>query len=133
MAPCCSAPSRLPAPRISRSRNAVRGHQLADPLGRSLDGAHSVMDEIHLAATLDLSFDHLFDELVIVRGHIGLDRLAVFWWRLHNAHVADAGDRHMQCARNRSRRQRENVDLRPEPLQALLLNDDKSLLFVDYY
>ena len=89
------------------------------------------MDEIHLAATLDLSFDHLFDELVIVRGHIGLDRLAVFWWRLHNAHVADAGDRHMQCARNRSRRQRENVDLRPEPLQALLLNDAKSLLFVD--
>ena len=45
--------------------------------------------------------------------------------------VADPGERHLERARDRRRRHRQHVDLRPHRLQPLLVRDAEALLLVD--
>ena len=70
--------------------------------------------------------------MLLVGRDVGLDRLPVLRRRLDDRHVADPGDRHVQRARDRRRRQREHVEVGAQPLQALLLHDPEALLLVDH-
>src|SRR2546429_499379 len=128
IAPCCSVPSRLPAPRISRSRSAILKpwpSSWSPDITSSRLSAGSVRD---LAAAVQLAVDHLRHELVVVRGDVRLDGLPVLGRGLDHAHVADADDGHVQRARDRRGRQREHVKARAHALEPLLLHDPEPLL-----
>ena len=51
--------------------------------------------------------------------------------RRERRHLADAGDRHLERARDRRRAHREDVDVRLELLQRVLVLDAEALLLVD--
>ena len=112
-------------------RDAGVGDQLLDPFGCLLDGAHPVVDVVDLAPSLQLSRDCLADQLVLVRGDVGLDRLAFFGRSLDDAHVSDPTHRHVQRPRDRSRRQRKHVELGAQLLQPLLLHHAEPVLLID--
>ena len=51
--------------------------------------------------------------------------------RLHQRHVAQPGERQVQRARDRRRREREHVGLEPELLEPLLVLHAEAVLLVD--
>ena len=59
------------------------------------------------------------------------DRPAPLGRRLDDRDVAQAGQRHVERARDRRRREREHVDLEPQRAEELLLRDAEALLLVD--
>ena len=78
-----------------------------------------------------LALDRLRDQLLVVLADVGLDRAAALGRRLDHRDVAQAGERHLQRARDRRGRQRQHVDLQLELAQQLLLLDAEALLLVD--
>ena len=112
-------------------RDACRGHQPAHSLGRLLDRPHAVVDEVDLAAAMELAADRFLDQCIIVRGDIRLDGLPLLRRGLDDAHVANPSDGHVQRARDGRRRQRQHVELRAQLLQALLLHDAEAMLLID--
>ena len=79
----------------------------------------------HLAA------DRSRDRLLVERPDVGEDRMPVLGGRPDVADLANPGERHLQRPRDRSCRQREHVDRRPQPFQLVLGSDAKPLLLVD--
>ena len=102
-------------------------HQVADRENR-LD---AVVDEVHLAAALELVADRAADHLLIELDDVGLNRQAILRRRLDDRHVADADERHVQRPRNRRRAHRQHVHLLPQLLDLLLVRDAEPLLLVD--
>ncbi len=107
------------------------GHDVAQLAGDELDVVHAVVDEEDLAAAVQLAEDGLADEMVVELGDVGLDRQALLGRRLDRRHVADAGERHVQRARDRRGGERQHVDLAAHLLEALLVRDAEALLLVD--
>ena len=105
-------------------------HEAAQLLGRLVDRLDAVVQEERLPATLVLAPDGLGDELLVPLPHVRADRLAVGRRCGDHRDVAQAGERHVQRARDRRGRQREHVDLEPQRPQELLLGDAEALLLV---
>ena len=101
-------------------------------LGLGLDRLDAIVDEEHLAAPIELAQDRVADEPGRRLSDPGLDRQAILRRRLDHAHVADAGERQVERARDRRGAQRQHVDLAPQLLQALLRRDAESLLLVHH-
>ena len=78
-----------------------------------------------------LALDRPPDELLVVGADVGADRAPALGRRLDHRDVAQAGERHLQRARDRRRRHREHVDLQLQLAQQLLLLDAEALLLVD--
>ena len=92
-------------------RDARLGHQLAQ-LGRDLlDVLHPVVHEEDLTLAEQLAADRLGDGPVVVLADVGEDRLAVGRRRVEQRQVADAGEAHLERARDRRGGQREHVDV----------------------
>ena len=106
------------------------GHERADALGGLVDRLHPVVQEEGLAAARQLALDRLGHELVVVLAHVGLHRPAALGRRLDHRDVAQAGQRHLERARDRRGRQRQHVHLQPELAQQLLLLHAEALLLV---
>ena len=70
-------------------------------------------------------------ELLVVLADVGLDRPPALGRGLDHADVADAGQRHLQRARDRRGAHRDHVDAQLELAQQLLLLDAEALLLVD--
>ena len=87
-------------------------HELADLGGELVDRLDAVVDEVDLAAALQLHFDGGADQLLVELGDDGLDGHAIFGRRLDDGHVAQADERHVQRARDGRRGHGEHVDLR---------------------
>ena len=66
-----------------------------DARGGALDGRHVVVQVVDLAAAPQFPADGLVDDRVVVFQHIGLHRMAVVRRFFNDAHVADAGQRHI--------------------------------------
>ncbi len=107
------------------------GDELADAVGGHLDRLDPVVQVEGLAAALGLALEGALDELFVVLAHVRADRAAPFRRCLDDRDVAQAGERHVQRARDRRRGQREDVDLEPQRAQELLLGDAEALLLVD--
>ena len=71
------------------------------------------------------------DDVGVELHDLRLDRQAVARRRLDHRHVADAGQRHVQRARNRRRRHRQHVHLLAQLLDPLLVRHAEALLLVD--
>ena len=100
-------------------------------LGRDLpDALHAIVHEIDLAAAVEFLLERRLNQLLVPACHHGLDRDAVLGRGLDHAHVAHPDQRHVQRARNRSRRHGENVDFFAHLLQPLFVAHSEALLFI---
>ena len=86
------------------------GHQALDHARQRVDRLDAVVDEEDLAAARQLVADRRGDHVGRELDDRGLDREPVARRRLDHRHVADAGEAHLQRARDRRRRQRQHVD-----------------------
>ncbi len=107
------------------------GHDLPQMASHVVDALHAVVDEVDLAAAVELAQDGLADEPLVELRDVGLDRQALLGRRLHGGHVADAAQGHVQSAGDRRGRERQHTHLAPHLLQALLVGHPESLLLVD--
>ena len=89
------------------------------------------MEEEGLAAALDLALDRLADQVLVVGADVGADRAPALGRGLDHRDVAQPGEAHLQGARDRRRREREDVDFQLQLAQQLLLLDAEALLLVD--
>ena len=110
-----------------RASGTSRVIEVADRVDR-LD---AVVDEVDLAAAFHLGADRPLDHCLVELDDVGLDRQAILRRRLDDRHVADAGERHVQRARDRRRRHRQHVHALAHLLDALLVRDAEALLLVD--
>ena len=96
-----------------------------------LDVLHPVVHEEHLALAEQLTTDGLGHRPFVVLPHVGQDRLAVGWRRVEQGQVADAGEAHLERARDRRGRKGENVDVGPQLLDRLFVGYSEPLLLID--
>ena len=78
-----------------------------------------------------LTVECLLHQLLVVFADDRPDGTAPFGRSLDHGDVAQPGERHVEGARDRGRREREHVDLEPQLAQQLLLGDAEALLLVD--
>ena len=109
----------------------ARGTMRANVVGDRIDRLDAVVDEEHLAAAIELARDALVDQAVVPRLDEGEHGRPVARRRLHQRHVAQAGERQVQRARNRRRGEREHVGLELELLEPLLVLHAEAMLLVD--
>ena len=114
-----------------RDEEAQVRAELPELLRRLLDRLDAVVQVERLAVALDLALERLLDQLFVVLADVGADRPAALRRRLDHRDVAQAGERHVQRARDRRRAEREHVDLEAQLPQQLLLRDAEALLLVD--
>ena len=107
------------------------GHELAQPGRRPVDRLDPVVDVEDLALAQQLAADRRADLLLLVRADEGQHRVALLRRGGDRRHLADAGDRHLQGARDRRRRHGQHVDVGAQLLQLLLVLDAEALLLVD--
>ena len=107
------------------------GHEPLQQVADREDRLDAVVNEVDLAAALELAADRAADDLLIELDDVGLNRQPVLRRRLDDRHVADADERHVQRARNRRRRHRQHVHLPPQLLDLLLVRHAEPLLLVD--
>ncbi len=113
-----------------RHRHARLGHHRADALGGLVDGVHPVVEEEGLACARQLALDRRGHQLLVVLADVCLHRPAALGRGLDHRDVAQAGERHLQCARDRRGREGEHVDPQLQLAQQLLLLDAEALLLV---
>jgi len=89
------------------------------------------VDEVDLAAALQLAQDRVAHEALVVLADERADRQAVLGRRGHRAQVAHAGQRHVEGARDGRRGERQHVHLAAQMLEALLVRYAEALLLVD--
>ena len=111
--------------------DARGGDQFLNARGDFVDGFDAIVDEVDLAAALQLHLDGGADDLFIELGDDGLNGHAIFGRRFNDAHVAQADERHVQGARNGRGAHGEHVDLLAHLLEALLVAHAEALLFID--
>ncbi len=101
------------------------------PGGLPVDRRDPVVDPEHLAFAEELSADRAQRETLVVAADVGEHRLPILGRRVDRGHLPDAGERHLERPRDRRGRHRQDVDVRAEPLQALLVRHAEPLLLVD--
>ena len=108
------------------------GHEALNQAADRKNRFDAVVNEIDLAAALQLVPDRAADHLLIELQHVGLNRQAILGWRLDDRHVTDADERHIEGPRNRRRAHREYVDFLPELLDLLFVRDAEPLFLVHH-
>ena len=114
-----------------RDEEAQIGQSCCELRGGLLDRLDPVVQVEALAAACRFALQRERDQLVVVLADERADRAAALRRRLDHRDVAQAGERHVQRARDRCRAEREHVDLEPQLAQQLLLGDAEALLLVD--
>ncbi len=107
------------------------GCEVAHPLRHRFDGFDAVVDEVDLAAAIELARNPLLDQRRVPRLDESEHRGAVERRCLNERHVAQPGQREVQCARNGSCRQRQHVGLGAQLLETLLVPDAETMFLID--
>ena len=125
--------SRLPSsiwPWATATR--ASGTSAPQPPGHRLDVGHPVVHVEDLALAQQLAPDGLGDGRLVVLAHVGEDRPAVGRRGVDHRQVPDAGEGHLEGARDGAGGQGEHVDPLGQPLDRLLVGDAEALLLVDH-
>ena len=123
---------QLPLGQLSvRDEEAQLGAEGGELRRDVLDRLDAVVQVERLPAAVCLARERELDDLVVVLADVRADRAAPLRRRLDHRDVAQARQRHVQRARDRRRREREDVDFEPQLAQQLLLRDAEPLLLVD--
>ena len=96
-----------------------------------LDGLDLVVQEVDLAAALQLAQHRLADDAVALAAHEGLDRQPALRRGGDDGQVAQAFQRHAQRARDRRGGERQHVDLGAQRLHRLLVAHAEAVFLVD--
>ena len=107
------------------------GHEVADVAGHAVDVRDAVVHVEGLALAQELAAQRLADCGRIVLADVGEDGAAVGRWSVDHGEVPDAGQGHLQGARNGTGRQRQHVDALGHALHGLLVGHAEALLLVD--
>ena len=107
------------------------GTSSREPGRGPLDRLDPVVHVEDLALAQQLAPDRGGDLLLVVGADERQDRVPLLRRRRERRHLADAGDRHLERARDRRRAHREDVDVGPQLLELLLVLDAEALLLVD--
>jgi hypothetical protein len=107
------------------------GSRVCEALLHVFDGVDFVVQEIHLAAALELAQAGFADLAVGPLGDEGLDRQALLRRRGDHREVAQAFQRQAERARDRRRGQRQHVHRGAQRLQRFLLAHAEAVLLVD--
>ena len=107
------------------------GHEPAQLLRRLVDRLDAVVQVERLAPAVVLAPHRGGDELLVPLADVRPDRLAIGRRRGDHGDVAQPGERHVERARDRRRRQREHVDLEPQLRAAAPSGHAEPLLLVD--
>ena len=105
--------------------------QAAQARGDLVDRLDAVVQVERLAAARALALERLAHQRLVVLADVGAHRAAALGRGLDHRDVAQAGERHLQRARDRRRRHRDHVDAQAQLAQPLLLLDAEALLLVD--
>jgi hypothetical protein len=114
-----------------RHADADFRHDLAQFLAHLVEIGDARRDIEDLPAAVALPQDRLAQHDRVERHHKGAHREPVDRRRRDDAHLAHAGERQLQGARDRRRGQGQHMDVGLELLQPLLLHDAEMLLLVD--
>ena len=114
-----------------RLGEAHAGAERAQALGGLVQRVDPVVEEEDLPPALLLAHDRPLHQVLVVGADVGADRAAALGRRLDHGDVAQAGERHLQRARDRRRRERQHVHLELQLAEQLLLLDAEALLLVD--
>ena len=114
-----------------RDADARLGHELVDLRRRLRDVLHAVVHVEHLSPAQQLAAHRGRDLRVLVCADVSEHGKAVLRRRGQRGHLADAGHRHLQRARDGRGRQRQHVDVGAQGLERLLVLDAEALLLVD--
>ena len=112
-------------------RDAGLRNELLHVLVDALDRLHPVVEEEDLPAARQLALDRLLDHLALELANERADGAAVHRRRRDDREIPHARHRHVQRARDRRRRERQDIDLGAQLLQRLLVLDAEPLLLVD--
>ena len=107
------------------------GTMLAQPGRRLVDRLDPVVDVEHLALAQQFAPDGGADLLLLVGADEGEHRVPLLRRGRDRGHLPDAGDRHLERARDRGRGHGQHVDVGAQLLQLLLVLDAEALLLVD--
>ena len=113
-------------------KNACARHHFLQPSRDLPNALHPVVNEINLSATIQFLLNRRLNQLVLPTCNHSLNGDAVFWRCLDHAHIAQPNQRHVQGARDRRGRHRENVHLFAHLLQPFLMADAKALFFIHH-
>src|SRR5262249_45418197 len=107
------------------------GDDLTEAPGDVVDVLDPVVDEEHLAATAQLTEHGVADDALVVARDVGTDGEPIDGWRLDDAQVADAGEGHVEGARDRRGGERQDVHAAAQRADALLVLHAEAVLLVD--
>src|SRR5436309_541153 len=125
--PLWAVPRMLRAPRISRSRMAIR-----KPAPSELYCLNAVVQKINLALPFELSIDRIANNALVVTADNRFHRQTVERRRFDGRHVFHADERKIKRARNRRGRKRQHVDQLEEFLEFFFVQNAEALFFVDH-
>ena len=115
-----------------RDRDAPLGDERLQGLAPVLDRLHVVVQEVDLAAALELAQHRLADRARPFGADEGLDREAPLGRGRDHREITKTLERHAERARDRRRGQRQHVDLGAHRLHLLLVADAEAVLLVDH-
>ena len=90
------------------------------------------MQKEHLAAALDFPQDGFADGVLAVFGDKGFDREAGFRGGVHHAHIAEAGQSHVQGAGNGRGAEGQHIHFLAQLFQGFLVADAETLFLVHH-
>ena len=96
-----------------------------------VDGVDAIVQEEGLPAAIVLALKRFGQELIRPLEHVRVDGHPVPWRRADERHVPDPRNREVERPGNGRRREREHVDRRAHPLEALLVLDAEPLFLID--
>ena len=107
-------------------------HQFAEAIGNAIKIGDARADVKALATAEMLAHQRFARDHRVIRHDEGADGEAVNRGGRNDAHVAHPGQRHLQGARDRRRRQGENVNVGLQLFEALFVGNAEMLLFVHH-
>ena len=108
------------------------GHQGPHPRRRVVDAGHPVVHVERLPVTEQFAPQGRGDLFVVLRTDVGQHRVALLGRGEDGRHLTDAGQAHLQRARDRRGAHRQHVDVASQRLDVLLVFDAEPLLLVDH-
>ncbi len=114
-----------------RHEEAEPRAELPQLFSRLVDRLDAVVQVERLPLTRNLPLERLLDQVVVELADVGANRATALRRRLDDGDVAQPRERHVQCARDRRRGERQHVHLEAQRAQQLLLGHAEALLLVD--
>ena len=98
----------------------------------SINVDNPVVQVEDLPLAINFALDGIADDPLVILRDNRLDRQTVLRRSFNRAHVARAGQSQMKRARDRCGTECENIDQLPQQLEALFVQNAKTLLFIDH-